>query len=403
MKIWKILLPCLIALVVICIVCIIVFTQGASVNMDDEKAETTAADNNVIVSVEKANTNNTKTNEQTKQTVEKNKPDESKKKEEEEKKKEEERKKAEEQKRIAEERKKRDAVIFNSDHMVEDDWFDDVLFVGDSVTSALAAYSEDYERFGNAEFLCIPSLGYNSSLWDLQDPNNVHPLWKGKKVTVDMGVKLSKKHKIFIMFGMNDVGTWGVDQSIESMKELTDRIIEKSPDVELYIQGGTPMLKSVEKSNLNNLLMTQFNEGLKSVCQERGYHFIDITPAVCDEEGALIADYCMDPDDMGMHLNYDGCERWVKYLMAHVLDDGDPTPYTPETFGNGDEEYYIFIDETQESSEEEPSEDVDSSSDENNDDESSDQDDEYYDYDYDDDYNDENYDDDEDYYGDDYY
>ena len=79
--------------------------------------------------------------------------------------------------------------------MVDDSWFDDALFVGDSVTNALAAYSEDYGRFGNADFLCIASLGYNSALWDLDDPYNVHPMWKGKKVTVDEGVRLSGKHE----------------------------------------------------------------------------------------------------------------------------------------------------------------------------------------------------------------
>ena len=247
--------------------------------------------------------------------------------------------------------------------MVDDSWFDDALFVGDSVTNALAAYSEDYGRFGNADFLCIASLGYNSALWDLDDPYNVHPMWKGKKVTVDEGVRLSGKHKIFIMFGMNDVGK-GIDQSIEAMKELTDRILRKSPGVEIYIQGGTPMLPEVESESLSNELMRQFNQGIKEVCDERGFHFIDITPAVCDQNGALIPDYCMDPQDMGMHLNYDGCQRWVDYLMAHVLDSADVSPgvYTPQPDYNSDEEDYTFYDDTVPEEEEESSESYEESS-----------------------------------------
>ena len=299
-----------------------------------------------------------------------NKKDEEKLKKEQEKKKAEESKAAEEQRKKELEEKQRrewqsehDKIIFTSDHMVDDSWFDDALFVGDSVTNALAAYSEDYGRFGNADFLCIASLGYNSALWDLDDPYNVHPMWKGKKVTVDEGVRLSGKHKIFIMFGMNDVGK-GIDQSIEAMKELTDRILRKSPGVEIYIQGGTPMLPEVESESLSNELMRQFNQGIKEVCDERGFHFIDITPAVCDQNGALIPDYCMDPQDMGMHLNYDGCQRWVDYLMAHVLDSADVSPgvYTPQPDYNSDEEDYTFYDDTVPEEEEESSESYEESS-----------------------------------------
>lgn len=296
----------------------------------------------------------------------------------------------EKEKRLKEWREKQDGIVFASENMVEPEWFDDALFVGDSVTVALSSYSDFYGCFGNAEFLATSSLGYDSALWELNDPNNVHPMWKGKKVTVDAGVKLSEKTKIFIMFGMNDIGTWGVEQSVAAMKQLSDRILQRAAYVDIYVQGVTPMLKSVEKDTLNNKLVSEFNAELKKVCDERGYHFIDITPAVCDDEGALIADYCADPDEMGMHLNYDGCDRWARYLYAHVLDDGEPRPgiYSPETIEDLPElENYTFIDETQESKTEES----DSSADETEDDsetddaadDDSDEDEEDYDYGYD--------------------
>ncbi len=290
----------------------------------------------------------------------------------------------EKEKRLKEWRDKQDGIVFTSENMVEPEWFDDVLFVGDSVTVALSSYSDFYGCFGDAEFLAASSLGYDSALWDINDPNNVHPLWKGKKVTVDAGVKLSEKTKIIIMFGMNDIGTWGVEQAVTAMKQLSDRILQRAGYVDIYIQGVTPMLKSVEKDNLNNKLVTEFNAELKKVCDERGYHFIDITPAVCDDEGALIADYCADPDEMGMHLNYDGCERWARYLYAHILDDGEPRPgiYSPETIEDLPElENYTFIDETQESKTEESDDDTDDSSDDTADESETDDDnDEYEDY-----------------------
>lgn len=250
-------------------------------------------------------------------------------KQEEEKKLAEKKKKAEERARAyanMTEEERKDADLFWTDDMVDEKWFDDAIFVGDSISDGLSYYC-DNGVVGDAAFLCKPCLGYNSALWDLNDPNAIHPTWKGKKVTVDEGVRLSGKKKVFMMFGMNDLGVWGVDTTVESMQKMAHRILKKCPDVEFYIEGVNPMLPEYEKEEFNNRMIAEYNLKLKKACELRGYHFIDFTPAVCDEQGNLALDYCMDPDYMGQHLNNDGCERWVKYLKAHVLDEDVQHPH----------------------------------------------------------------------------
>ena len=95
-------------------------------------------------------------------------------------------------------------------------FFDDVVFVGDSVTVGLKNYTnymrkQGKECLGNAKFVCNTSLGYTNSLWAIDAKNNVHPYVNGVKYRVPDGVKaVGGARKALIMFGMNDFMIYGI-------------------------------------------------------------------------------------------------------------------------------------------------------------------------------------------------
>lgn len=202
---------------------------------------------------------------------------------------------------------------------VDASWFDDAVFVGDSVTLKLSYYAEE-GALGSTEFLCAGSLGWSNALWDIDAEDNVHPIYDGEKYTVDEGLKMLGAKKIIIMLGMNDIGLYGVDEAAENMQKLMDRIVEKNPDAEIYIQSVTPMLENMQLSDLNNTTIAQFDEKLVEICAERGYKYLNVAEAVDDGNGNLVPEYCGDPDAMGLHFSDEGCERWVEYLKNHVND-----------------------------------------------------------------------------------
>ena len=202
---------------------------------------------------------------------------------------------------------------------VDASWFNDALFIGDSVTLKLSYYA-DYGSLGNAQFLCAGSLGYGNALWDINREGNVHPVYNGTKYTVPSGVKVIQPAKIFIMLGMNDIGLYGVNDSIENMKTLTSMVEAACPDAVIYIESVTPMIKEAQLSALNNTSIAEFDSKLKTVCAERGYHYLDIASAVEDGSGNLIYDYCSDASGMGIHFTDAGCSQWVSYLKNHVND-----------------------------------------------------------------------------------
>ena len=143
---------------------------------------------------------------------------------------------------------------------VDASWFDDAVFIGDSVTLKLSYYCEDHDDLGKAEFLCAGSLGYTNALWDLDHEDNVHPTYNGEKVTVDEGAKQLGAKKIFIMLGMNDIGLYGIDGATSSMIELTDKIASKCPDAVIYIESVTPMVAGNSLGDLNNENIYKFDE-----------------------------------------------------------------------------------------------------------------------------------------------
>lgn len=200
---------------------------------------------------------------------------------------------------------------------VDASWFDDAVFVGDSVTLKLSYYAEN-GSLGKAEFLCAGSLGYGAALQDIDAEGNVHPTYEGEKYTVDDGIQMLGAKKAFIMFGMNDIGLYGIDESIKNMKTLTAKIVEKSPDVEIYIQSVTPMLEDMQLSDLNNKAIAEFNEKLKAEAEKLGYKYLDVASVMKDEKGNLIPEYCSDPDAMGIHFSDEGCKAWVDYLKQNV-------------------------------------------------------------------------------------
>lgn len=204
-----------------------------------------------------------------------------------------------------------------SGETVDASWFDDAVFVGDSVTLKLSYYA-DYGSLGNADFLCAGSLGYNNAQWGYDHPDNVHPVYNGIKYTVEDGVAMLQPKKIFVMLGMNDIGLYGVDGAVEGMKSLTAKIQQRCPDAVIYVQSVTPMLSYKQLSDLNNTTIAAFDQAIQPICQERGYIYLDVASAVNDGYGNLMEAYCSDATAMGLHFSDAGCEAWVNYLKSHV-------------------------------------------------------------------------------------
>ena len=201
-------------------------------------------------------------------------------------------------------------------------WFDDAVFIGDSVSLKLNYYvakqrQSDSGYMGKAQFLTSGSLGSGNALWEVSS-KSVHPTYQGKKMKLEESIPLTGAKKVYIMLGMNDVGMYGPEKSVKNLETLLDRIKASAPGVTFYVQSATPMYKGAEKKSLNNETLTEYNQLVKELCLRRGWHFVDVASVLQDSSGYLPAGYCSDPEGMGIHFTDAACAVWVEYLRTHT-------------------------------------------------------------------------------------
>ncbi len=212
------------------------------------------------------------------------------------------------------------APVKEQKNMVESSWFDDAVFVGDSVTLKLSYYcDEDPENtLSDAKFFCAGSLGYTNALWDLDQEGAVHPYYQGQNYQSKDCASVTGASKVFIMLGMNDLSLYGIDETLQSAKTLIGDILQQSPGVTIYVQSVTPIIADKEDEDSNNLTIRKFNGELEQLCDENGYNYLNVYDELADNDGYLPLNYCSDPDEQGIHFTDEACDLWINYLKENV-------------------------------------------------------------------------------------
>lgn len=197
-------------------------------------------------------------------------------------------------------------------------YFDDVVFIGDSVSVMLQYYCASTKALGNAKFLCAGSLSATNALWPVSD-QSVHPSYQGEKMLVEDGVAASGAQKVYIMLGINNI-SYGVSRAKEDMVKLIDRILQKAPGCQIYIQSVTPMAETstITTQMLNNEKIKEYNNTMLAVCEEKGWYFVNVAEVFRDENGFLPSGDCSDNYSMGIHFTNSAAEKWVSYLKTHT-------------------------------------------------------------------------------------
>ena len=192
---------------------------------------------------------------------------------------------------------------------VDSAFFDDAVFVGDSVTLKLSYYATSSGKLGKAQFLTRGSYGVAHAVSD-----TMLLTYQGKDMAVEEAIKATGASKVFLMMGMNDIGLYGIDTTIENWGKLIDRIEANCPDVTVYIQSMTPIWTGGEKGDLNNTNMDIYNEKLKAFATSNGIEFIDVAPYMKDATGGMATRYC---SDEYVHVTDLGAAAWIRVLKAY--------------------------------------------------------------------------------------
>lgn len=184
--------------------------------------------------------------------------------------------------------------------------FHDAAFIGDSVTLKLRNYNAAKGKLGSATFLCQGSYSVSHAV-----RSSMLLSYQGQNMTPQDALKACGAKKVFILLGLNDIALWGIDTTINNWAKLIANIREVNPDIQIYIQSGTPIYTYGERGGLTNKHMDNYNVRLQAFAQSNGCHYIDIAKYLKDSAGGLAKVYC---SDQYVHFTDKACVVWAKVL-----------------------------------------------------------------------------------------
>ena len=193
---------------------------------------------------------------------------------------------------------------------VENDYFEDAAFVGDSRTDGFMIYS----GIGCGENLTSNGL----SIFKLAEKKAL--TIDGQKYTLLEALALEQYGKVYLSLGVNELG-YNNDQGFyQAYCQAIDAIRACQPNAVIYIQGLIPLNEDViaatgGSSYLTNEHLRTYNDLMKQAAQEKQVVFLDLYSAFVGEDGQLPEDASRD----GVHLRKSYCEQWLEYLKTHTV------------------------------------------------------------------------------------
>ena len=208
-----------------------------------------------------------------------------------------------------------------------DAYFDDALLIGDSLTDILSGYvrkqrqtNESY--LGAAKVLGTTSMSVKIASTNKASSNGISFRYRGHAVSITECINACEAKKVFIMLGVNDIGTRSWDTVQEYYATLIDVIRENCPDTEIVMQGVLPVTsRYTNEHKLKIDRWNSFNEILSGICAEHGAVFLDFSKQFMDEKGYL--DKKLSSDNL-FHLNETGEAIWIRALRLYAARQMSP-------------------------------------------------------------------------------
>ncbi len=190
---------------------------------------------------------------------------------------------------------------------VDDSYFDDAVFIGDSRTEGLKMYS----GLPTSRFWSEIGLTVTKAFEDRFVVVN------GQWLTVAEALEQAEYGKVYIMLGMNELGWVYESAFVENYAKLIDIIQETHPDATIYVQSIIPVSKWRDSQGDYNSIanVIRLQKVLCQMCEDKQVNYVNVAEVMHDSEGYLLSEATED----GMHLTPEYCKIWIEYLKTHTV------------------------------------------------------------------------------------
>lgn len=183
-------------------------------------------------------------------------------------------------------------------------FYGDSVFIGNSLVEALQVAGGE----SSAKYLAVKSLNVLDAM--------KKPFIGKSKRTIKEVLPEIQCNKVFVMFGVNELG-WPYPKVFgDRYATLLASIKKLQPNATIYVQSILPCSKALaaqdkiyKKENIK-----QFNEAIQEAAKKTGCEYVEVGSSVTGRDGYLPEDAAVD----GMHLKKAYNRKWITYLYQQV-------------------------------------------------------------------------------------
>lgn len=195
---------------------------------------------------------------------------------------------------------------------VKKDYFDDAVFIGDSRIVGM----NDYSGLTNAAFFAKTGL----TVYNLLDDEFVKDPDSGKTVTVSYMMQHYSYGKIYLMVGINELGTGGTERFADAYRDVLKKFRKWQPDAVIYVQSIMGVSPKKDKTDpvFNNTNIRDKNFAISKLTDGIHIFYLNIQRLYEDKNHNLKQELTF--DDVHLYAQY--YDKWVKYLKTHAVVKG---------------------------------------------------------------------------------
>lgn len=193
---------------------------------------------------------------------------------------------------------------------VSSSYFDDAIFIGDSITVGIKLY----DVMSNANVIAATGIGLENIFTKKAIKQD------GENITVLDALSKSSGKKVYIMLGANSLMA-DYDYLISQYGLLIDEVLKRTDDnTIIYVQSILPINeplfhKRYAPNNTTNEDIDRFNQKLCAMAAEKGVYYLDVASVFKDDNNSMPE--INTPD--GMHIISSQYIIWFDYLKTHAI------------------------------------------------------------------------------------
>ncbi len=201
--------------------------------------------------------------------------------------------------------------------MVPLSYFDDAVFVGDSLADGFRVY-KDSTGIVNATTVTARSISPKSFL-DGGYIGAYNAAGVTEQVVGFEAIAAANPGKIYVTLGTNALtSSMSIEEFIASYYQFIDELRLYLPETQIYVTSVPPVTAYTvdEKPGLAPERVYYANVEIAKMCYEKDLAFINLYEVLVSDSGYLRED--IDASD-GIHLTPSGYSEWANYLRTHTV------------------------------------------------------------------------------------